>query len=899
MAKGKKGSDSFDRMTNFNEYESGMASITNELGQQDIMYQKIAKNMDISKGIINSIAATLKKNNDLTDSQKDTIEKSVEAYKDQSVAIAKAAIALKKKKITQEEYNDLVIKGNEAYQDLTKSIAESGKSIKSILPTLKAMGTSMNSFGEAAKRSQQVLDGMNTALDQIGSSGVEGMRELGDVIKSASQGGKGLTTALFALGAAAGAAAYNYGLLGDKVGTVAGYDKEIARISGEINVINQEIERGGFGGRNFVNEKAMVQFAASMRQAAASFQAASKTALFGDKLGGVGYAAGQLQTAGIGAENIASAMSSAADATGRMPTGKVGADMAIMAARTGASAESIASITDSFMRMDGLSETTALNMQEGLRNMAKQANINLNGLMEEMASASKEMLGYQIKSTSVLARQVTYAKSLGVSFQDVAKAGQSMVLNYKDSIKSEMQLSAMLGKNVDLSEVRAKFASGDTEGAMKALKSQGLNPADMDMFQQQQLSSALGGMDLTTLQKISTKTGTTGNLAEGNATAGNKSFLNRTVAAQATLEATNASISADTAIQLSKLDSQLEQAKQKALQDNTGGIATLTEQMKQQEFLKNAMTGLTTALIGLASGGLTSLLGNGVKSLFSKGAPKVPGISTPSIPQPSGPLTKKGLPDMRYKANKIPGGGMVDDVAKVAGKGGGIMGKLGKAGKFGAKLLGKAALPLAIASAAYDGFQGYNKAGENLGIKGREATTGEKLSSAGGSILSGLSFGLLDEKSMSKGIAKLFGAGPDAAKPAAKPGNTSVASPSADMNKILERVATSTNNTVIDLNNLYKKTSEVGNNVITNGNTQIRQMDGLMTNGNTQIAELRILNTNTLALVNLTKTIEALTVATYEGKGNVAVSIDGKNIAYAFDRYKENTRGGDPNSKTK
>jgi hypothetical protein len=60
--------------------------------------------------------------------------------------------------------------------------------------------------------------------------------------------------------------------------------------------------------------------------------------------------------------------------------------------------------------------------------------------------------------------------------------------------------------------------------------------------------------------------------------------------------------------------------------------------------------------------------------------------------------------------------------------------------------------------------------------------------------------------------------------------------------------------------------------------------------------ELKTLNTNTKALINLTKTIEALTVATFEGKRDVSVSIDGKKVAYAFDRYKENTRGGDPDS---
>ena len=58
-----------------------------------------------------------------------------------------------------------------------------------------------------------------------------------------------------------------------------------------------------------------------------------------------------------------------------------------------------------------------------------------------------------------------------------------------------------------------------------------------------------------------------------------------------------------------------------------------------------------------------------------------------------------------------------------------------------------------------DAVSGYTNAAENLGIEGREATFGEKLSSSLGSAVSGLSFGLIDEKNASKGIANFFGAG--------------------------------------------------------------------------------------------------------------------------------------------
>jgi hypothetical protein len=64
--------------------------------------------------------------------------------------------------------------------------------------------------------------------------------------------------------------------------------------------------------------------------------------------------------------------------------------------------------------------------------------------------------------------------------------------------------------------------------------------------------------------------------------------------------------------------------------------------------------------------------------------------------------------------------------------------------------------------------------------------------------------------------------------------------------------------------------------------------------------ELQTLNTNTKALVNLTKQIEALTVATYTGaKTATRISIDGKVLAQSYTKYTDNIQGGDPNSKTK
>ena len=104
--------------------------------------------------------------------------------------------------------------------------------------------------------------------------------------------------------------------------------------------------------------------------------------------------------------------------------------------------------------------------------------------------------------------------------------------------------------------------------------------------------------------------------------------------------------------------------------------------------------------------------------------------------------------DLAGAAGNLLGGGKGKAASKAAGMGGKILGGLGKAAKF----LGPAA---AIAGAAYSGFEGYQNTNENFNIKeGEEATTGQKISSTLGGVVSGATLGLLDGKTASQGIHK-------------------------------------------------------------------------------------------------------------------------------------------------
>ena len=649
--------------------EDILGSIADKVGKQHKLYKQGESYLQKQKSVLSSIA-------DLTESVADpklskAAEKATNAYKKYQQSVAQVADRTAMTGKQQEEANVAIARARKEYDESVASLAKMGEEGELILGRLNKLADETEGFAKNVAATTKEWNAMDAILGNF--SGIPAMGELNTLLKTNIRDTLAWKAAVFALGAALGKAAYDYfgapikaGMQADKERKQNEIDgiKDVAKIRKDAESIPAQIGQERLEHEISANEeirklrqeaayagaKAAIQFSAQMQQGAAQFQRAAKTALFGNKLGSVGYGAAQLQLAGISADKIASGMEAASAATGKMPTAKAAADMAIMAERTGQSVDSIASINEMFQRMDGVTESTAMNLSEGLRNMADQAGIGLGGLMKEMAESSKEMLGYQIKSGPALAKQVAYAQSLGVSFGDIAKAGKSMVMNYKDSIKNEMQLSAMLGKNVDLSEVRAKFASGDTEGAMKSLQAQGLDPAQMDMFAQEQLSQALGGMDLNSLQKVATKSGAqVGGLKAGSAKGGNQDFLSRTQSAEATMQSKQASISAQTAIldaQLSQkiADSYLESPEYASLKTKQNAAAqeaeklagamnnawinskAFADQMTKTTKL-NFVTGLLENIVsGLAmvlGGGLMSKLvgggGGGMMSMFGKG----------------------------------------------------------------------------------------------------------------------------------------------------------------------------------------------------------------------------------------------------------------------------------------
>lgn len=676
-----------DSIESYDDMDDALTSIGSRMGKNSAVYEGINQKILKSKEALGQISSILQGQGQLTLRQEENVMNAADAYKGFVISISDASSKLNQGNISQEEYNQLV---KDSYENLTGMVhliddsTEAGQHLKS---QFEALVQESESFYNASMKSLGAIQSLDEVMGSF--SGIPALSELNTLIKTNTKDTLAFKAAVFALGAALGAAAFEY--FGAPIAAAMERDKQIAqaRIDSEADIakiridaesipaqIAQEqreaaIESEGEIARMkldaaFIAQRVANDFNAEMQSGAAAFERAAKTALFGKGIGSVGYGAAQLNLIGVGADTIASAMETTSATMGKMPSAKLAADMAVMAERTGASVDEIVSINEMFQRIDGTSESTAMNLSEGLRNMAEQANIGLGGLMREIADASKDALSYQIKSGPALAKQVAYAQSLGVNFGDIAKAGKSMVMNYGDSIKKEMELSAMLGKNVDLSEVRAKFASGDTAGALSSLQAQGLDPAQMDMFAQEALSEALGGLDLNTLSKLSQNTGKNVSLTTADAKAGNQEFISRTQAAEVALNTKQAIISSDAAIIDAALsqkiaDSYMSSGAYQELKENQSGASIEAENLANNmqiawksaeaftaqmvassklDFIsglkQTAVQGVATILGGVAatliSSRITGAGGGGVLSMFGRGAAGVAGNGTGGAP---------------------------------------------------------------------------------------------------------------------------------------------------------------------------------------------------------------------------------------------------------------------------
>ncbi len=482
-------------------------SISSAYGKQYGDVGAIQKKIDGTKAIVSSISEVLKNDSKSYEDQLDKILEISERYKEFPAEFARMNKERKRGNLTEKGMIDQLRDNLDEFDEMISKIKITNEETQQLVDLFKKLRDEQEAFNNAQKAKYDIKEGAG----EIGNRYFGGTPVIGDALTTGGKmlgnlfSGETIAGATIAGGIYMMSKALAYLDAMDKVnkgtadvmdtfiGKSRMYDIDIEQLQKQMDRRSKVVELESGFTENF----AKFDFETEMQQLETQFNKASKTAFFGSGLGSVKYAKDQLELAGISAQTIVSTMT-------EMSTGANNAmqslaeDASVFSTKTGIATSELSTLTNMFRMLDKSKGVDAFNkLQQNLSNF-KFEGVNPADIASEMASAGELALQYNIASSEELVKQVGSLKEMGVSWSKISEAGKGMVLNYKDSIRKEMQLSALLGENVDLSEVRALFAAGRNDEAFKVLKSSGIleKAQSAGLFGTELLSGATMGMPL-------------------------------------------------------------------------------------------------------------------------------------------------------------------------------------------------------------------------------------------------------------------------------------------------------------------------------------------------------------------------------------------------------------------
>ena len=175
----------------------------------------------------------------------------------------------------------------------------------------------------------------------------------------------------------------------------------------------------------------------------------------------------------------------------------------VLAKNLGISAGEAASLTGSFARLNDGSAETAQNLIESTKNLAQQNGLVPSDVMADVANSAEEFALFGKDGGKNIAEAAIAAGKLGVSMSKISGVADNL-LDFESSINAELELGAMLGKNINLDRARALAYEGDIGGSVRETLSAlgGIEEFNrMDYFQKKQ-TAALLGVSVAEFQKM-------------------------------------------------------------------------------------------------------------------------------------------------------------------------------------------------------------------------------------------------------------------------------------------------------------------------------------------------------------------------------------------------------------
>jgi hypothetical protein len=180
-------------------------------------------------------------------------------------------------------------------------------------------------------------------------------------------------------------------------------------------------------------------------------------------------------------------------------------DTNIIASNLGITGTEAAELVNQFGNLSGRTHEQAMNMIASAEATAKARGVVPNDLMKDLAENTEAFAKFGKNGGANIVAAAAGARQLGLDLKQVTVIADTL-LDFESSIEKELELSAMLGKDINLNKARELFYAGDLENATKAVISQLGDKAEfdkMDVFQKKAAAEALG-MQLTDLEKMYT-----------------------------------------------------------------------------------------------------------------------------------------------------------------------------------------------------------------------------------------------------------------------------------------------------------------------------------------------------------------------------------------------------------
>lgn len=213
----------------------------------------------------------------------------------------------------------------------------------------------------------------------------------------------------------------------------------------------------------------------------------------------------EFQDIGVGVDQAYASAKALTDVFGRtsLVSREAMQNVSLMSVNLGVAAEDSANVLATFQGLGKASQEAAMNVMKVGAGLSEKAGIPFSLVMKDIANASEQTTAMLGANPSKLMKSAIAARALGTDMNKIVSS-QRKLLDFSSSINEELELSALLGRNISFQKARQLAYDGDIAGAAKATLD-AVNKAgnfnEMNVYQREALAKA-SGMELKDLTKM-------------------------------------------------------------------------------------------------------------------------------------------------------------------------------------------------------------------------------------------------------------------------------------------------------------------------------------------------------------------------------------------------------------